>query len=75
MVGLALSREYYSINMLIDLLDRFDCLNEHDQEMIWSIIGKWAGAKATDAEKAQLREKIRVTVFSRRALKHSSYFC
>lgn len=72
MVGLALSREYYSINMLIDLLDRFDCLNEHDQEMIWSIIEKWAGAKATDAEKAQLREKIRVTVFSQRALKHSS---
>ncbi|GAB1107340.1 MAG: hypothetical protein Sw2PiMacB_16540 [Shewanella algae] len=58
--------------MLIDLLDRFDCLNEHDQEMIWSIIEKWAEAKATDAEKAQLREKIRVTVFSRRALKHSS---
>ncbi|MDN2481668.1 helix-turn-helix transcriptional regulator [Vibrio agarivorans] len=72
MVSLALGREYYSVNMLTDLLDRFESLNEHDQEMIWSIIENWAGAKAADAEKAQLREKIRVTVFSRRALKHSS---
>ena len=72
MLILALSREDYSINMLIDLLDRFECLNEHEQEVIWSIIEEWAEAKASDAEKAQLREKIRVTVFYRQALKHSS---
>lgn len=72
-ITLALSREYYSLSMLIDLLDRFDGINEHNQKIIWSIIEKWAKAKATtDAEKAQLREKIRVTVFSRHAIKHSS---
>lgn len=69
MVSLALSRNEYSLSMLTDLVDRLRDLNEIDQERIWSIIQEWAETTTSDKDKALLREKIRVTLFSRRAVK------
>ncbi|MEJ2911684.1 helix-turn-helix transcriptional regulator [Pseudoalteromonas sp. C12FD-1] len=69
MVSLALSCNDYSLSMLTDLVDRLRDLSETDQERIWSIIQEWAETKTSDKEKALLREKIRVTLFSKRAVK------
>ncbi|RVT44734.1 helix-turn-helix domain-containing protein [Rheinheimera sediminis] len=72
MLSLALNRDEYTFSMLTDLLDRIRHLGGSHQEQIWLIIKKWAETKATDKEKAQLREKIRITLFSRRAVKKTS---
>ncbi|HAS6976140.1 TPA: helix-turn-helix domain-containing protein [Vibrio parahaemolyticus] len=68
MISLALSRNDYTFSMLTDLVDSLRDLNEKEQDRIWSIIQDWAMTKASDKEKALLREKVRTTLFSKRAL-------
>src|SRR4029077_12680623 len=43
-----------------------DLLPEH-QTRVWSLVEAWAKDKASDADKAAMREKIRVSTLSRRA--------
>ena len=67
MVEMALTWKDYSLNMLCDLVERLHDLTDADQARVWALVEAWAKAKASDADKAALREKIRLTTLSRRA--------
>ncbi|WP_375444410.1 HigA family addiction module antitoxin [uncultured Fibrella sp.] len=67
MVNMALSWQTYDQSMLGDLIERLYSVEESWQEDIWMIIKNWA-ATANDFEKAWVREKIRVTIMSRRGV-------
>lgn len=67
MVEMALSWKNHSLGMLCDLVERLHSLSDEHQARVWDLIENWAKAKATDAEKATMREKIRVSTLSRRA--------
>jgi addiction module HigA family antidote len=67
MLEMALTWENYSLGMLCDLVERLHVLTEADQERVWALVESWAKTKASDADKAAMREKIRVSTLSRRA--------
>ncbi|MDI4662641.1 MULTISPECIES: HigA family addiction module antitoxin [Cobetia] len=67
MIDMALTWEEYSLSMLCELVERLHILSNSDQDRIWSLIKTWARDQASDAEKATLREKIRMSTLSRRA--------
>lgn len=69
MVKLALNRSSYTAEMLCDLVSRLHALAPEDQERVWEIIGEWHNTGAPDEDIAKVREKIRVTVLSRRGRK------
>lgn len=69
MVRLALNRPSYTVAMVCDLVSRLRALVPEDQVRVWEIIAKWRSAGVCDEEVAKLREKIRVTFFSRWARK------
>lgn len=56
----------YTQSMLHDLLERMNGLCEDDQKKVWSLVQIWA-TSASDKERAELREKIRVSTMTRRA--------
>lgn len=68
-VRLALNRPSYTVEMLCDLVVRMHALAPEDQTRVWEIITKWRSTGVCDEEVAKLREKIRVTFFSRWARK------
>jgi plasmid maintenance system antidote protein VapI len=67
MVEMALTWKDHSLSMLCDLVDRLQGLIEADQNRVWALIEAWAKNRASDGDKAALREKIRVATLSRRA--------
>jgi hypothetical protein len=67
MVEMALAWKDRSLGMLSDLVERVHDLTDADQARVWSLIEAWAKTKASDADKAAMREKIRVSTLSRRA--------
>lgn len=67
MVEMALTWKEYSLEMLCDLVERLHDLSETDQNRVWALVEVWAKTKASDADKATMREKIRVSTLSRRA--------
>lgn len=67
MAELSLSQPAYTADMICDLVERLHGLDREFQERIWTIIGTWRKSGVSDAEVAQVREKIRVTVLSRQA--------
>ena len=67
MVEMALTWKDHSLGMLSDLVDRLHDLTDADQARVWALIETWAKTKASDADKAAMREKIRVSTLSRRA--------
>ena len=62
---MALTWKDHSLGMLCDLLERMHDLPDADQDRVWVLIETWARTKASDADKAVMREKIRVTTMSR----------
>nr|WKF56699.1 hypothetical protein HUO10_001160 [Paraburkholderia busanensis] len=68
MVDMALTWPNYSLGMLCDLVERLHDLTEADQNRVWTLIEYWAKNNACDADKAEMREKIRVSTLSRRAV-------
>lgn len=54
-------------DMLCDLIMRLPDISPEHQATVWSLVETWAQSGATDDDKAVVREKIRVTVLSRRA--------
>lgn len=64
MVEMALTWKEYSPDMLCDLVERLHDLSETDQIRVWTLIESWAQTKATDSEKAMLRDKVRITTRS-----------
>lgn len=69
MAEMALDWKEHSLATLSDLVERLPDLLDDHQARIWRLIETWANSKASDGEKASLREKIRVSVLSRRAAK------
>lgn len=67
MVEMALTWKEHSLGMLCDLVERLHDLTDADQARVWALVEAWAKTKASDADKAAMREKIRVSTLSRRA--------
>lgn len=67
MIELALGWKDYSLGMLCDLVERLHDLTDNDQARVWELIENWAKTKASDTDKATMREKIRISTLSRRA--------
>lgn len=67
MIEMALNWKEHSLDTLGDLVARLQHLSEEHQARVWSLIETWAKDKASDADKAAMREKIRVSSLSRRA--------
>lgn len=61
----------YTLDMLCDLIQCLPDLSEEQQSKVWGLITSWSNAGASDIDKAYLREKIRVTVMSRRGVKRT----
>lgn len=62
--------EPYSAQMLCDLVDVLAGLNEEQANRVWGLVKKWA-KNARDEDKAEVREKVRVSVLSKRAAKRA----
>jgi addiction module HigA family antidote len=67
MVDVALTWKDHSFGMLCDLVERLHDLTDADQARVWALVKAWAKTKASDADKAAMREKIRLSTLSRRA--------
>jgi addiction module HigA family antidote len=68
MVEMALKWKDHDRGTLGDLIARLHCLMDEHRAVIWNLVGEWASRQASDEDKAWLREKIRVSVMSRRAI-------
>jgi hypothetical protein len=71
MVEMALTWKDHSLGMLCDLVERLHDLTDSDQARVWALIEVWAKTKASDADKAAMRDKVRVSTLSRRAVMRS----
>ena len=69
MVEIALRRPSYTAEMLCDLVGSLRALGPEFQKRVWKIIDAWHKSGADDEDIAEVREKIRVTVLSRRGWK------
>lgn len=62
----------HSREMLCDLIQNLHGLSEEHQASVWGLVKSWADSGASDADKAFVREKIRITVLSRRGVSRNS---
>jgi hypothetical protein len=69
MVDLALAWPEFTTPMTCDLIARLQDLDSDYQEKVWQRVKSWACGLISDADRAEVREKIRTTVLSRRAAK------
>jgi hypothetical protein len=67
MIEMALSWKEHTLGSLSDLVERLPSLQKDEQTRVWELIEAWAKEKASDTEKAMIREKIRVSLLSRLA--------
>lgn len=67
MVDMALSWPSHSAEMLSDLVEHIHDLDDDSRIKIWEIVRSWA-EHASDEDRVTVREKIRVTVMSRRGV-------
>ncbi len=67
MVEMALSWKDHSLGKLCNLIERLQDMIDVDQARVWALVETWAKTKASDVDKAAMREKIRVWTLSRRA--------
>jgi addiction module HigA family antidote len=72
MVEMALRWGDHTLSTMSDLVERLHNLDDAYRVRVWELIETWAKAKASDADKAALREKIRVTILSHRAAVRAS---
>lgn len=70
MVEMALNWKGHSVGMLSDLVERLHALDDGYQARVWGLVEAWA-KNASDADKAILREKIRISTLSRRAARRA----
>ncbi|MDX8470322.1 HigA family addiction module antitoxin [Mesorhizobium sp. VK23B] len=57
--------------MVVDLVGHLHAFSDDDQKRVWQVVETWAASGISDQEKLVLREKIRVTVLSRRGVRRS----
>ncbi|WP_374622527.1 HigA family addiction module antitoxin [Pandoraea sp.] len=63
-------REPYRAQMICDLIDILAALNQGQADRVWGVVLEWA-RHAGDRDKAEVREKVRVSVLSKRAAKRA----
>lgn len=68
LLEMALNWSEHRLGTLSDLVEQLHNLDESDQARVWTLVETWGRDRATDAEKAAMREKIRTSVLSRRAV-------
>jgi len=74
MIEMALHWKKHDKETLSDFVETIYGLNEEQQSTVWELISQWANSAASDNDKAYVREKIRVTVMSRRgAIRNEKY--
>jgi addiction module HigA family antidote len=56
----------YTREMVCDLVDRLPGFPDADQTQAWGLVHKWAQERASDADKAVVRESIRRSILTRR---------
>lgn len=71
-VEIALTWASYTFEQLLDLVGHIYGLTTEQQDKIWLLIEDWALNQATESEKIIMREKLRTTVLSKRAKRHSN---
>jgi len=71
MVEMALNWKQHSLQTLSDLVARLDVLNRPDQARVWNLVKSWASEQATDNDKAEMRETIRISALSVRAARRA----
>ena len=57
--------------MLCDLIQHLHTLPEEQQARVWELVKQWSDARPSEADKAFVREIIRVTAMSRRGVRRS----
>ena len=67
-LDLAISWPTHDKATLGDLVERLDGMSDHDLLSIWNCIEAWSQTETDEKAKAELREKIRRTVFTRRGI-------
>ncbi len=70
-LAMALTWKDHSREMLGDLIERLHGIDDVAQATVWELVASWTGTRASDADRAVLREKIRVTILSRRGAMRS----
>ncbi|MBD9492240.1 HigA family addiction module antidote protein [Ensifer sp. ENS11] len=70
MVNMALNWPNYTRENLCDLIERIHDVDDDAQAKIWEIVRSWA-ARASDDDRMVVREKVRVTVKSRRGVRRA----
>lgn len=71
MVEMALTWKDHNTETLTNLVERLDGLDDDYQAKVWKLIESWAKTKASDSDKAELREAIRISVLSQRAARRA----
>ena len=71
MIEMALTCKEYTLSMLNDLVECLHALSESEQNRVWEIVETWCKGKASGADKATLREEIRVSILSMRAARQA----
>jgi addiction module HigA family antidote len=67
MVELVLAWPAFTTLMICDLIARLQDLDTKYQETVWQRVKIWADDQISETDRAEVREKIRTTVLSRRA--------
>jgi hypothetical protein len=67
MIAMAIAWNGHTRSMICDLIARLHELDENSEARVWNLVETFA-RHGTDEDKAELREKIRVTVMSRRGV-------
>lgn len=71
MLEMALAWKSHDRETLGDLITRIFGLDESRQATVWELVKRWENTNASDEDKAWVREKIRVTVMSKRAVRRN----
>ncbi len=64
----ALAWPSHTLSTISDLVENLDGLDDSLRQQVWDVVDDWIKG-ADDADRAALREKIRVSTFTRRALR------
>ncbi len=74
MIELAISWKPHTVRTLSDLISHLRFIPPEFQTRIWRLVTNWALNTADDDGKAKIREKIRTSVFTRRAKRQSKSY-
>lgn len=63
---MAITWPSHDADTIFDLIECLHRADDGDRQRIWDLISRWASKSASDSDKARIREKVRVTLATRR---------